>query len=241
MEEYNLLFLEKTRGIAVLESSAYKGIISNRPTFPHEDLGNFYSEVARRDLTPRVHRILEEITREKFMTTDDFVGDTVWNLLAEIARRSLGKQREIVQAPFVPPGQNVNVDYIINYSQGLRIYCPGAHQKGIDHHLSYASLAAFLLYGLSNEKDATAMKSFDAFVNEIRNDLWQSKRELAEAKTFLAEFKKEAAQSGESETENNPALFSSQISHFNGERLVKAKEILSEATEKAKRYLQRLH
>ena len=44
MEEYNLLICENPNpGIVILQTSAYKGILHNRPGLRHENLGNFYS------------------------------------------------------------------------------------------------------------------------------------------------------------------------------------------------------
>ena len=187
MEEYNLLICEAPNpGIVILRTSAYRGIINNRPGLRHENLGNFYSEVACENLATRTNEIIEVVKREKFFSTDDLAGDVVWNLLVEMAQLSLGREKKIVKAPFSLP-DNPDTDYIIKYNKGVRIYCPQTFIEGVDPTFQNAALAVFLLHGLSNDKEGTAMKAFDSFTADIEQYLTETRKELAGLYKMIAE------------------------------------------------------
>lgn len=196
MKEYNLLLLEgKFSGVIILQTPAYKGIINNRPHLRHENLGNFYSEVSCQDLAARTDEILGAVKRERFFSTDDLAGDVVWNLLVEMAQSAFGEKRETVKSPFVLSLQNPDTDYIIRYNQGVGLYCSRTYQESVDPAFSNAALAMFLLHGLSNDKDGSAMKAFDSFVDNIRVD-------VIEARTYFTDLTKLIRYGNEDKTES---------------------------------------
>jgi|SRR3989338_9819103 len=207
MEEYNLLICENPNpGIVILQTSAYKGILHNRPGLRHENLGNFYSEIAAENLATRTDEILSTVKRERFFSTNDLAGDIVWNLLVEMAHLSLGEKRKIVEAPFTLP-PNPDTDYIIKYNKGVRIYCPQNFIQGLDSTFQSAAMAVFLLYGMSNNTDGSAMKAFDSFTGDVRQYLNEARMELVDLTKGVGSSDQENISEDEGEALTYLALF----------------------------------
>ncbi len=232
MEEYNLLVLEgKVPQIAILQTAAYRRMINNRPDLRHENLGNFYSEVSCENLANKVDEILSSISREKFFCTDDLAGDVVWNLLVEMAPPGLGERREIAETPFAPSPDNMDITYIIKYNHGAGVYCPRIYSEGIDPTFSNAALSVFLLHGLSNDKDGTAMKSLDYFVSDVRKCLTEARKELAGITKFIKSHNRNKPESEDDDGSLYLALY--------GEIMGKITEIAEDITESARKISER--
>ncbi|MEK6900254.1 MAG: hypothetical protein AABX05_03965 [Nanoarchaeota archaeon] len=190
MERYNLLLSDgSSPGVFVLQEYAYQAILNKHSGIRHEDIGNFYSKVPCGELAEKVEQILENAAKEKLFDTDDLAGDVVWNLLVEMADYGRSQKKKIVEPPLLSSDNRADTDYIVRYKHGVRVYCPRFYIGDADSTFPNASLAMFMLYGLSCDKDGTAMKSLDALVDSVREDLSQARKVLTGIQRFKREYK----------------------------------------------------
>ncbi len=103
--QYNALFIEKEfSGLHILTADSYTLMLNQAPDFPHNNWGDFYSEVPCGDLADKVYQLLAK---------ESSAGDIV------ILPSHLFDEKK-----FDP-----SKDYIIKRNNGARIYSPKAHQN----------------------------------------------------------------------------------------------------------------
>ncbi|HLD40129.1 MAG TPA: hypothetical protein VJB13_03240 [Candidatus Nanoarchaeia archaeon] len=103
MHQYQVLLIEKEfPGLHILTTESYASLKQQQPPFPHEDWGDFYSEVGLDSLADTIYQSLQN------------------NGVAEDARI-------ISVRSFDEKNCDPDKDYIIKEVTGVRIYSPSIH------------------------------------------------------------------------------------------------------------------
>ncbi len=135
MEHYNLLYVEEgSPGLYVLRTREENSLVQKLSELPHENIGDFYSNVPCEELANRVSQILHEA--------------------------SLARKIEVVDAHSFDENKiDDRKDYIIREKKGVRIYLSEACRR--DRRELYEEFSAYFLEALfSNEKEGSIQIEF---------------------------------------------------------------------------------
>src|SRR3989338_6839168 len=139
MHHYDVLFVEKEfPGLHIITAESYQLLKQQQPQFPHQDWGDFYSEVALDALADKIYQSLQ--------------------------KAGAAEEARIVDVRlFDEKSRDLHKDYIIREKTGVRIYSPSIHQK--DHSLEPESVYAlgslyFLEDLFSSEKEGSLQREF---------------------------------------------------------------------------------
>ncbi|MDO8511535.1 MAG: hypothetical protein Q7S55_05215 [Nanoarchaeota archaeon] len=146
---YNTLFIGKEfPGLHILTADSYTLMQEQAPSFPHQNWGDFYSEVPCDDLADKVYQLLDK---------GGLAEDTVI-----VPSRLFDEKRS-----------DLSKDYIIKENTGVRIYSPTAHKDpAIDPEAVYALGSLCLWDGLfSTRKEGNFQRDYKENVHKLEAGL----------------------------------------------------------------------
>jgi len=141
MEHYNLLYVEEgPSGLYVLRTSEEDSLVQRLSTSPHQNIGDFYSNVPSEELADRISQILQ--------------------------KASLSMEIVVVnQGSFDESKADLQKEYIIKEKAGVRIYLPGAGGTNQHKQELYQDRSMDFLEALfSDEKEGSLQIEFKELV-----------------------------------------------------------------------------
>lgn len=107
MEQYNLLIIEQdSPGLRIIQTQAYKNLITTNPRLVHKNAGDFYSNIPVADLSDIVCKTFEQ----------------------ELFGKKLNENMVVVDAAtFNQQETDTKKDYLIREIDGIRLYSPQFH------------------------------------------------------------------------------------------------------------------
>ncbi|MEK6900255.1 MAG: hypothetical protein AABX05_03970 [Nanoarchaeota archaeon] len=176
MQRYNLLLCEEgsLEGLCILKTEAYVARIQQEPGMPHENLGDFYSEVPCEELADKIYQLLQEADLR-----------LVDNLVITDA------------LSFEPDRCDNSKDYIVKEEHGTRLYVsPDDLQKFaekgvIAERVYFLASEKFLPRLFSDYKEGSLQKKWKE-VEDIFKAYEALQKAGEEAKKLSAQLKAEA-------------------------------------------------